>query len=553
MKKIKNIIFFTAFAAIFASCATQVMPDGGPRDTSPPEVKEMNPPKATTNFDAEKIEIEFDEFVVLDDINNQLLISPLMREKPDISIKGKKVIIKLPDTLKPNTTYSFFFGEGVKNYKENIAAENLNYVFSTGENIDSLFIKGTLKNSFDNTPVSEAYVMLYRENYDSVVAQQLPDYITKVDENGNFEIKNIANDKYKIFAIKDMNSNYLFDQPTEEIAFLDSLLYSTEKIISKKYDTIQKDTIIKKALRYPEVELSMFMPSPDKQLIMSDKVIAATHLQFVFKLPVEDFELKGIYPENIKPEYLNFGKNKDSLNVYFKPETDSIIIELIDNKVVLDTFTYVFNKVDQNKPIKNITNNFSKNLRFYRMAKLKLNDPIKTINKDLFSMQVLNDTVFEEVDYDIILNKPKGEIVFNAEYDQSKRYRISVIEGGITDFYGRKNDSLKYEFATTSKKTYGTLTLTFTNKNNTNVVLQLLKNGEDLVREFVLEGDKEIDFGYLDAGKYQIKVIIDENKNGKWDGGDYYQNIYPEKVIFFQKQIDIKANWDNFEDWEFDY
>ena len=218
-------LLFVAF--LNHHCANAVAPTGGPKDTTPPVVVEAVPKNQSTNFIGKKIEITFDEFITLDNANQNVMISPPMSEKPDIKLKNKTVIVRFKEDLVPNTTYTINFGSTIKDLHEGNPFNDYVYSFSTGDHIDTLSIAGKLLNAEDKKPVEGAYVGLYaadRDNLDSLPMTTAPNYITKTDKDGNFRLNGLTNKHYLVFGLKDANANLYFDLPNESVAFLDSLV-----------------------------------------------------------------------------------------------------------------------------------------------------------------------------------------------------------------------------------------------------------------------------------------------------------------------------------------
>ena len=248
LKHLYKVIFLAAIAFLAFSCAQEAMPVGGKKDVTPPTVLEATPPNGSPGFTGNKFELKFSEFVVLDKINEQLLISPTVKEKPGFHLKGKKLIVKYKEKLKPNTTYSVYFGDAIKDLTEGNPLHSFSYIFSTGDHVDSLSLKGKVMNAFDLQPADGVMVMLYRHGNDTISFDSLPlrvppYYLSKTDKSGNFQFNGLANDDYLVFALNDLNSNYYYDQPSEEIAFIDSLVhpvYAAPPVV----DTILKtDTV----------------------------------------------------------------------------------------------------------------------------------------------------------------------------------------------------------------------------------------------------------------------------------------------------------------------
>ncbi|MEO8149824.1 MAG: Ig-like domain-containing domain, partial [Bacteroidia bacterium] len=179
------------------SCAIRQQPSGGSKDLVPPKILHSLPENYTTNFIAKEIRIDFDEFIDLKELNKQLVISPLMKNDPEVSVKGKSLIIKLPDSLRQNTTYTLNFGNAIVDTHESNALDDFQYVFSTGPVLDSLQVNGEVKFAENLKTEKGIVVMLYNNLSDTVVYNTLPDYFAKTDSSGKFLIKNLRPDTYK--------------------------------------------------------------------------------------------------------------------------------------------------------------------------------------------------------------------------------------------------------------------------------------------------------------------------------------------------------------------
>ncbi|MGI8892225.1 MAG: Ig-like domain-containing protein, partial [Bacteroidia bacterium] len=200
-------------------CANIVTPTGGEKDLIPPEILQEFPPNKSINFSSKEIRINFDEYILLRDPLQQIITSPPLTPAPEYQIKKRSLIIKLPDTLRPNTTYTMNFGNSIVDNTEGNPLAGYQYVFSTGNFIDSLFISGKVTSAFTNDPVKDVTVMLYDQMDDSLPYKNRPSYFARSNESGTYRISNISANEFKLFTLKDENSNYLFDQPTELIGF----------------------------------------------------------------------------------------------------------------------------------------------------------------------------------------------------------------------------------------------------------------------------------------------------------------------------------------------
>ena len=206
-------------ALFWVGCANIVSPQGGPKDVVPPQIDTLqSTPFGQTNFKGKQITLTFNEWISLDN-PQQILISPPLKRRADISLKNKSVVVRWTDTLRENTTYSLSFGKAIRDYTEGNVAQNLRFAFSTGSVIDTLRTEGNVADALTGIAVKEVLVQLYDTFQDSVVRKQSPNYFAITDETGHFSIENVKAGTYKIIALKDVNSNYRYDQDGEAIAF----------------------------------------------------------------------------------------------------------------------------------------------------------------------------------------------------------------------------------------------------------------------------------------------------------------------------------------------
>ncbi len=519
------------FCTIFflLSCAQIVPLTGGDKDVDAPKEVESLPKNGSVNFTEKEITIEFDEFIQLQNLQTQLIVSPLMKEKPDVTVKGKKLVIKLPDSLLTNTTYSLNFGEAIVDITENNPIPNYKYVFSTGSYLDSLSYSGTVANSIDLKPKEKFFVLLYDQFEDSIPYKGLPRYVAITDKEGKFTISNIANGQYKVFAINDINSNYLFDLPNEEIAFLDEtidlnrnvegvLLYTFEEDNAQQFLVKSKNDVYSK--------ISVILNEPTSELAIK---------------PVE-VEFEGLW------NLIEKNKTGDTINVWLtqKLDIDNLKLEISDNAEVIDTASITLIKDKKFEETKlSLSTNISKTFDLNQSVIITTGRPTKTF--DLKNIKLLQDSV--EVVYTISnLDSVNRKFVLNYSFKESTSYQLFIPSNTFTDYFELSNDTLISAFTTKSKSDYGTIALTVSPNFSDNYIVQLYKN-QQLVKEVFQSGEKKILFEYLQPGNYELKMIIDNDNNQKWTTGLYIENRQPEKVIYYEKPIVLKANWDNDINW----
>lgn len=541
-------------------------PGGGPKDQTPPKVLKFIPDSAQLNFNSKSIYIEFDEFIALKDLNNQLLISPPLAKTPDVTVKNKTLTIELDknETLKPNTTYCISFGNAVQDLNENNALENFQYIFSTGTYIDSLKLKGKVQNAFNQSTEKGIFVMLYSDLSDSVVYKSQPDYFAKTLADGAFQINNVKAGKYKLVAIKDANNNYKYDGETESIGFVDAPIDVSEKqnILIDLFQEPAKKVYLKKYIHDSYGKVSLFFNQGSDSLKVQ---------------PINN-DQKGVQ------EYLQFSENNDTLTYWIKNfQKDSLILQVSNGNKVLDTVSLKFiNREDALKskkhPLKlkvvsspNGNQSFDLGSEFkIRMSNLLVpgsSDKFEAILKEdtisrkvtllmqnsILTLAMLGDSGLVEDPYDpSTLSKVAVYESFD-KWKENTKYELLILPNSFSDFFGLANDSIMVNFKTREEKHYGSvkLKLQLPPGRDFNYILQLLDESGNVIRENHVRDEKEeIDYSFLAPKKYKLKLIKDLDLNYKWTSGNYLQKIQPEKVIYNSELINIRSNWDAELEWK---
>ena len=429
IRKVKYILItvgllLTAFLA--QHCANAVAPTGGPKDEIPPRVVETVPENHSTGFNGKKIEITFDEYITLENANQNVLISPPLSEKPDIRLKNKTVIIKFKEDLAANTTYTINFGAAIKDLHEGNQFKDYIYSFSTGDHIDTLCVAGKVLNANDKKPVEDAYVSLYaadRDNLDSLPMTTIPNYITKTDKEGNFKLAGLADKKYLVFALKDVNSNLYFDQPNEEIAFLDSLVEASYPWTPPKPQPIDTLLISDSTLAVHADSLLM-----DSTLMDSTLVIQTDSLLVDTILTIQTDSL-GV-PNDTIPQRV-FDQNSLNLTLYMFTEVDSTQVMLEKKLIEEGLLRFVFRHPAKEAVV---------------MTHEMLPDTFNLVTMHSAEYDTVwwyftpnvKDSLWVQVKYDTIINdSTRYSLKFNdknAKYKQPETLKVTnntIIQGGL--------------------------------------------------------------------------------------------------------------------------
>jgi uncharacterized protein (DUF2141 family) len=567
--KILNGICIIFAGYFITSCANPVTPEGGPKDTDPPVFLKSDPPLYSKNFKENKIKITFNEFIQLKDVNKQVIISPPMQIMSDFRLKGKSLVIEIKEELKENSTYNIFFGNAIVDLTENNPLVNFQYIFSTGNVIDSLSIEGQLFNAFDLTPAKDISIILYMDNNDTIVFDSLPYfvkpyYMTKTDVSGNFSLKNLANQSYKIFALNDMNGNLIYDQPGESIAFADSLIIPTFIPVVEN-DTLLPDSglSVNQTPVQPPVafmKLALFQEIDSVQKLIKATVVKKNQVNLIFKRPVTMPDILPLnIPENNDWAIREFNATHDTIIFWLKNiEQDSLILQVADNGLVLDTAEIVLVKKSKGKKtdaddeitkLIYIKNNLNKNsIELNQNLMLTFGYPLEKMDTSVLQL-FEHDTVPVKALYSFS-DSIRRKVEIKYHWKKSTSYTFRFPDSAFFDIHGHTNDSTHLSFVSKSPEDYGNLYLNFViTQEGKNYIIQLL-SGEKINREIQVTDSQRISFNYLKPGSYKLKVIEDKNNNGKWDTGDYIYKILPEEVMFFPTEVVVRANWDLEEDWE---
>lgn len=509
------------------SCAQRSALSGGDKDILPPEVKETTPVNQSINFIDKTITVVFNEFIRLDNLTSQLIVSPLMEETPDITVKGKKLVIKLKGELKPNTTYSLNFGDAIKDITEGNTYPNYKYVFSTGSFIDSLNYEGNVMGAFDLMPKENVFVMLYDEFEDSIPKTKKPRYIAKTNKDGQFQITNISKGAYKLFALTDINSNYLFDLPNEEIGFYDELVQIDSTLTDNK--------------------IYIFTENTDLQYVTKSANPSYGKIEIEFNLPADSISVTSLI-EDVGLDIEEFSENK-KMKIFWLAEpaiSESLTLEIINNQTVIDTVEIELINPDLfTDSTLAISTNVGAKFDLNKMIQFTSYRPLTFI--DTSRINLLEDSV--KVDFKFTQDSLNIR-TFNLQYPfkEKTNYTLFVEPNAFKGVYSLVNDTILTQFKTKRESDYGNLKLNITPSFTEKYIVHLILKNKIIETRY---GSKEASFifNYLAAGDYDVKLIVDNNNNGIWDTGIYDEKLQPEKVIYYEGKISIQENWDNKIDW----
>jgi hypothetical protein len=618
-----NLINVSAFILLVYSCANIGAPVGGAKDTKPPVVVETDPPDRSVNFKAQKkIIITFDEFIALKDIYQELVVSPPLKENVIAYIRNKSLVIDFPkDVVFDTTTYTLSFGNSIADNNEGNILPNYEFVFSLKSYIDSLSVDGKVISSFDLLPDKDPmFVMLYKNLADSAPLIEKPKYISRTDKQGNFTIHNIEPGFYRIFGLKDANSNLMFDLPDEQIAFGDSIIELTAKKLGidtvtvkdtsairvpvknksneKEFkltatplkDTTRADTVLNIRKYISNQELRFFTQKVKNQYMTNNLRLQPELLFFSFYQSLLDtFKIRPLYIPFADNWYISdINKTEDTLKYWLTDTTmiskDSLQFEvsfpvydsageIISKK---DTLLLLFRPKENHasagtkkprqrhqvktdsipKLVKKIelTDNVANSSAFDldQSLNFRLSKPLKELRKEKIKISRFEDTLAFDVKPIISSGNTLYNFTIDFKPEENTSYKLLIPDSTIFDIYGATNDTTLISFKTQAEDFYGTLSMRMNNISSP-VILQLMDEKENLVRENRLSESQTIKYKYLVPKAYILKLIIDSNNNGKWDTGNYLMKLQPEKVLYYTQRVNVRSNWEIELTWDVKY
>ena len=525
----KNFICIVISALVIFGCAKRGNPSGGPIDSIPPVLVNASPKLNSINFDSDEIRLTFDEWIKLENIQDQLIISPPIDkssyEITPLSGVTKKVFLRFLDSLNPKTTYTINFGNSIQDNNENNPLTFFSYTFSTGETIDSLFIMGNIIDAFDQETDDYISLQLYRVDSlfkDSIIYSDKPTYISNTLDSTNYKFQNLKEGKYLLIALKDLDNNYFFDPFYDKIGFIDSLI------------TLPKDSIIDLKLFKEETDLIWDEP----HFINSEKIGFGYYGKLDFSRLVIDSNL----PDSV--DYI-FTKEieKDTIYIWLtKNSFDSLNFNLIEKDTIKLTTVKFDRKRDTLIDSLSISAKTANVINLKESFKLSTNTPIKKIEDSLITVRDIDSIL---VPFVSSVNDNLDEIDIKFEVSPTDNYTIFILPDAIKDIKGVTNDTLQFNLVSQSLEDYGNIFLDVIRNNQSKFILHLIDSNEEIVREYKnVDQNTAYNFEYIKPGKYTFRLIEDLNKNDIWDTGNYLKKIKPEPVYYFPSELEVRANWD---------
>lgn len=565
-------------AALLSQCARIVAPTGGPKDETPPVMVKSNPPLYATNFNGKKVVLTFDEFIQISGLSQKLIVSPPQKETPEIKLKGKSLELIFKEPLIDSTTYTLYFSDAIADNNEGNKIPNFEFAFSTGSIIDSLTFSGMLVDAYSHEPQEGVLVMLYASLEDSLPLTTRPLYVTKSNKDGNFTLSNLRKSDFKIFALADMNSNYIFDQITESIAFTQdtvkkSMLIPRSQLLRLATDTIPEDERVK------PLELRLFAEENRVHSIIESSRDSRRRLRLVFtRKPEKPVVISPVNVKNVSESWFVLEQNltgdtlsywitnplvnkRDTILMsisYLKTDSSMNLVPQVDtlrfffeDKVAPDTRQRRRRQGEEEKPP-----SLPVNLSFETGStptptdrlRLRFNMPLMSIDTTRIILENQSDsTIIKGLKIKRDSLNPRFYYL-DYPWEANVNYKFTAMPRAFFNLDTLPNDTTSLVFIGADPEFYGTLNVKL-DSITPNVIVELLTEKGNLVRRQIATANSVIPFTYVTPGKYYFRFILDVNRNGKWDTGWYEKGIQPEKVIILKennapKIFNVRANWE---------
>lgn len=582
-------IFIIIAAAVMYSCANIGNPSGGPIDKTPPIFMRSNPTPNAVNVKDRKIEIFFDEIVTLKDPSTKIIVSPAQTEMPRMSALGRKVTVELVDSLLPNTTYTIDFSNSIQDNNEGNAIDNFAFAFSTGSVIDSMRVSGYVLDSRTLEPMQSVVVGLQSNLADSAFHKEKLQRVALTNDRGQFSIRNVSPGSYHIFALKDLDRDYKFGNPTEDIAFLDSIIVpsiGSREAADTVYNDLNEIDTIMRATRpayFPnDILLSMFNEDRKSQYLANNLRVDSTRISLTFAAASDTLPSQSIVGRNDVPDQwytLERSQTNDTLTYWIRPphlvSADTLMVATTylrtDTASNLswgtDTLKFTFQRQKAKKKKKNEETDSLEQIRFmelhplangtqevYAPLLLQTGTPIERYSREAFHLQrkLQNDTTFYPAEIksialrDSTLNR--RDLMLKVDWEPGAAYTLAVDSLAMTDIYGLQTKPLKVDFNVRKMEEYGNIVFNIPAVRDSAIV-ELLDGTEKIVLRAPVKNHRAELLNLL-PGKYYARLFIDRNGNGKYDTGNYDMHLQPEETVYYPGAINLKKNWDVEQTWD---
>jgi len=600
-------LLYSFLSMLVVACASLGSPDGGEYDEIPPKVISSFPAERATGVQTRKARINFDEFIKLENASEKVIVSPPQIEPANIRAEGKHIKIEIKDTLKPNTTYTIDFSDAIEDNNEGNPMGHYTYSFSTGEEIDTMEVSGTVLNAEDLEPIKGVLVGLYPVDStltDSILKTTPFHRVSRTNGSGRFTIKGVKQGKYKAYVLDDKDGNFIFSQKSERISF-DSIVFETSWKRDVRMDTIWRDTIEYDSIRVipythflpDDLVLLAFLEDGQDQHLLKWERPEPEFFRLFFTAPADTLPtIKGLnFDEKClvceASEHFDtliywitdttYYKQQDTLSFelsFMETDTTGVLSMTTETKDIFPKITWAKKWKEQSKKIEDWNKERERKIRKakkplayeenpYTKTFLEISckpsgsldpnqNPRFTAKEPLANVDTTKIHFYIKKDSDWIPHphlflpnkKDKKAYTLYAEWDSKEHYRFTADSSAFTSVMGNSTKPLKYEFKVKEDEEFGAIFIHILAPDS-NIIVQLLNRSDKPVVTQRADKDNRADFFYLKPDEYYVRCFIDSNNNGIWDTGNYDEGRRPEEVFYFPQKLTLKANWDLEQEW----
>lgn len=522
------LALFSGILLFNTHCASIQQPMGGPKDSIPPKILKETPPNLSRNFKGTEIVIQFDEFVKLQNELKEISLTPDMDKTPIYKVKKKNLVITLPDTLEEKTTYTINFGKAIGDFNEGNPLLNYSYVFATGNEIDSLNISGKVTNALTLEDEKETIVMLIPISQDSIFGKKKANIFTLTDSSGTFKLKNLKEDTYRIYALKEKNNDRIFNSDEEEIGFLTDSFH------------LNRDT--------NNIKLAISKPVVKDFRLIDRKIQKNGTINFIFNKPLNNPSINILVPENLNENKLiNYSLKNDSASLWLSDMAfDSLKVELVENKTPLDTVVIRRSKNEKYDRDLIITDNLNSQ-KVNKITHIILNStaPIKSANK---ANIILTEDSIQRTNFQLFPDSTNNQkYIIRYAWRAKRNYELELKDEAFLGFFGEKSKIVKRKFTLDETENFGDIILKVNTPDTigNQYLVQITNDKKDIIYESrsITKSEKLI-YKQFPGGKYTIRIVYDINRNKQWDPADIENKKQPEKVWYHSKTVTVRPNWE---------
>jgi len=588
--------------AVLTQCAAVGTPDGGAYDETPPRVTGSSPKMEATGVKSKKVTIDFSEFIKLEKASEKVVFSPPQLEQPEIKVNGKKIQIEFIDSLKPETTYSIDFSDGIVDNNEGNPLGDFCFRFSTGDSIDTLEVSGYVLNAMDLEPVAGITVGLYKDLSDSAFLKKPFDRVSRTDSKGHFTVRGIAPGSYRIFAVQDMDGSYSYSARNEMIAWYDSI------IVPSSFPDVRTDSIFSldgtfdslATVNYThyvpdDIVLLASLAEPDNRYLVKSERESHEKATLQFSIPLDsmpvikglDFDADSsfVLQHSIGFDTLTFWFHdtlvyyRDTLSMsvtYLGTDTAGILssrtdtIQLTTKKTRADILKEKekkeadkkeelekkLKKLEKNgdtlaimellkpEPMKflDIRADAGSSLSAYKQIRINFDQPVTVLSDTAVKVLEQQDSIWNIIPHEFLQDSTNIlSYKVNAEWKPGQSYKILIDSASIVGIWGLHNNRIEESLSFAELDKFSTFTVNIANPKPGYTVGLISK--KKIVRTAKWESGTGVDFFLVAPGDYYVFLFDDANGNGKWDTGDYYNSRQPESVFYLDRKFTLKADW----------